>query len=701
MKHWSIGVGVVGAAMGMLVHADDTAQQDQQTLDAVNVWATEVRASSVNLDDEAIATKQADHISDLLRVIPGVDVGGAHSLNQRITIRSMDDKDLRITIDGANQNTYMYHHMGNLQINANILKSVDIDVGNNSVVNGGLGGVVRFETKEAKELLKPGQTLGGHVQYTFADNASNSYSVTGFGQLADQVDFLAYYNLIERDNFEVGGGKIKDADGDTVAGTDGTVRGLEGDLDDALLKFGWDISPGQRASISYEAYRDEGDYSYRPDMGLATDLAIVNSTDSPLLFPTEFTRDTLTLNHSLLLGDHTEIKTALFQNTSEFWRDETGLSDSSNGRLRASAGIKRAEAENSGINVLAVSDIHAAVPHQLTYGIDAIQYKTDYREDMVSGSQLTNGEEAASGALFVQDRISVGGGIALIPGIRYEHYDIESTVVEDSYEEVMGAFAAEWQVSHNVLMRASSTQLFKGPELGEAYQRAGANDERNDAIKAETGINNEFAIGFEDSVMGMERFTAGVTLFNTRINDYIYDYAETDVFYGKDNVGTLEIDGYEAYAGVDHGNLSVLLTYASAESELNAFSEYAYLDGTRIDREQGDSISLLADYRVPALDLSFHWDVLMVDDVEDAPDLDGASVNREKEGFTVHNVSARWTPRAVDGLALTLGVDNLFDEYYASQSSRTGVSFHPVFGELYLTDYEPGRNVKATVAYQF
>jgi len=50
---------------------------------------------------------------------------------------------------------------------------------------------------------------------------------------------------------------------------------------------------------------------------------------------------------------------------------------------------------------------------------------------------------------------------------------------------------------------------------------------------------------------------------------------------------------------------------------------------------------------------------------------------------------------------LTLGVDNLFDEYYASQSSRTGVSFHPVFGELYLTDYEPGRNVKATIAYQF
>ena len=93
--------------------------------------------SSIYLNGDAIANKQADHISDLLRTIPGVDVGGAHSLNQRITIRSMDDKDLDISIDGAKQNSYMYHHMGNLQIHADILKSVDLEIGSNSVINGG------------------------------------------------------------------------------------------------------------------------------------------------------------------------------------------------------------------------------------------------------------------------------------------------------------------------------------------------------------------------------------------------------------------------------------------------------------------------------------------------------------------------------------------------------------------------------------
>ncbi|MCZ8499894.1 hypothetical protein O9929_26515 [Vibrio lentus] len=39
-----------------------------------------------------MSLKQADHMSDLLREIPGVDVGGTHSVNQRITIRGLSLK---------------------------------------------------------------------------------------------------------------------------------------------------------------------------------------------------------------------------------------------------------------------------------------------------------------------------------------------------------------------------------------------------------------------------------------------------------------------------------------------------------------------------------------------------------------------------------------------------------------------------------
>lgn len=297
-------------------------QAENDLIEEINVWGTQVIASSVKMDVESIELKQADHISDLLRGIPGVDVGGAHSLNQRISIRSMDDKDLRITIDGANQNTYMYHHMGNLQIHADILQSVDIKVGNNSVVDGGLGGTVRFKTKDAKDLLAAGQDFGGRVQASYANNASMGAAVTGYGQLSESVDALVYYNTINRDNYTVGGGKILDADGVEVGNTDGEVRGLEGTLTDLLVKFGWDLSENQRFKIGYEAYKDKGDYSYRPDMGLATDWAISESLGLPLTFDTEFTRDTITLNYDVTLGD-SEVSVAAFTNESKLWRDES------------------------------------------------------------------------------------------------------------------------------------------------------------------------------------------------------------------------------------------------------------------------------------------------------------------------------------------------------------------------------------------
>jgi hemoglobin/transferrin/lactoferrin receptor protein len=138
-----------------------------------------------------------------------------------------------------------------------------------------------------------------------------------------------------------------------------------------------------------------------------------------------------------------------------------------------------------------------------------------------------------------------------------------------------------------------------------------------------------------------------------------------------------------------------------SESDLDAANDYADLDGARIDREQGDTFSLLLNYAIPGWGLSFHWDSLWVDDLGPGEDLDGPTLDNAKDGYDVHNISARWASRGFEGLSVIVGVDNVFDEYYASQSSRTGVSAHPRFGELYLTDYEPGRNIKATLAYQF
>ncbi|WP_049721423.1 TonB-dependent receptor domain-containing protein [Gilvimarinus polysaccharolyticus] len=668
--------------------AVDTSDEIEQVV----VWGTEVKASSVYMDTTDITMRQADHVSDLLRTIPGVDVGGAHSMNQRITIRSMDDKDLRISIDGANQNTYMYHHMGNLQIHADILKSVDIDVGTNSVINGGLGGAVRFETKEAKDMLAAGESFGARLQGTASDNSGHNYSIAAFAQLSNSVDLLAYYNHVERENYEVGGGKILISDGSELAGTDGTVRGLEGEVNDALIKAGFDITPNQRLEVGYESYKDEGNYSYRPDMGLATDTAITNSLGVPLLWPTEFTRDTLTVNYDLIIGSHTEIKAALFQNESNLWRDETGYAE--NPDYTTWAAVVDGEAKNTGFNVIAETLLGDKITHTLTYGLDVIKYETDYQASYLEGGIDAAGEDATNSAIFLQDRIELGM-FAIIPGVRFDEYDVNSAVVDKSYDDVTTSLAAEFQPINTLVFKASTTELFKGPELSEVFTGAGLFETANPDLKAETGNNTELAFAYGDAILGADRFSVGATMFRTNIDGYTYQYAGPSL----DNVGDMEIEGVEAYIGYDIGGLRALVTYSDAESELDAYEQYSQFDGARIDRQQGDTWSVNLDYSFSNVDLALHYDVQMVGDVAAGPDLDGASLENSKDSFTIHNVSLQWQP--LQRLQFTAGIDNVFDEFYASQSSRTGTSFHPRFGELYLTDYEPGRNIKATVAYQF
>lgn len=147
---------VVSLALSSHAFAEQGSEADEQMI----VWGTQVSSSSEYLGDQDISLRQADHMSDLLRSIPGVDVGGTHSVNQRINIRGLGETDLDIRLDGASQHANMFHHIGNLTLNPDILKSVDIQVGNNSVTQSGLGGAVYFETKNALDLLTYGERFG-------------------------------------------------------------------------------------------------------------------------------------------------------------------------------------------------------------------------------------------------------------------------------------------------------------------------------------------------------------------------------------------------------------------------------------------------------------------------------------------------------------------------------------------------------------
>ena len=183
---------------------------ESTTLDVVEVSTTDVQvvSSSVNVGQSAIETKQADHLSDLFRDIPGVDVGGSHSMNNKIIIRGVKDENLAITIDGAKQpNVDLFHHLGTLKINPDNLKKVNIEVGANSVIHGELGGAVEFETKDGKDFLEKGQNFGGMISTTYNSNASIGGALSLYGKPSENSDFFLYYHYTDNDNWESGEGK--------------------------------------------------------------------------------------------------------------------------------------------------------------------------------------------------------------------------------------------------------------------------------------------------------------------------------------------------------------------------------------------------------------------------------------------------------------------------------------------------------------
>ncbi len=86
------------------------------------------------------------------------------------------------------------------------------------------------------------------------------------------------------------------------------------------------------------------------------------------------------------------------------------------------------------------------------------------------------------------------------------------------------------------------------------------------------------------------------------------------------------------------------LTYSSSNSENKQ-------TGQALRYEVGDSMSLSLGYQLVDYDLSFNWTSLITFDLKPNTDQDTA-----KEGYNVHNISARWMPMNVENLTVTAGI---------------------------------------------
>ncbi|WP_413693666.1 TonB-dependent receptor domain-containing protein [Psychromonas sp. KJ10-2] len=649
---------MISSVLSASAFAADAETPAATTYDAVEVWGTQIN-NETSLLTQDIESKQADHISGLLRDQAGVDVGGSHSLNQSINIRGVTETDLNITIDGADQSNNVFHHVGNLLINPDILQSVDLQVGTNSIINGGLSGGVAFETKDADDLLRDGETVGARVYGGYADNDYYSYSGTVYSRINEHVDFLAYYNAIERNNSEDGDGNVK--------------LGQEGTMQNILLKAGFNFTDTHRLELSYDYYDDSGDYTLRSNLGADYD-------PTGVIYDIAYTRETFTLNHEIELSN-TQVNSTLYSNTMTYNPDYGEGSTNQEGITH-----------NIGFKVLAETDVAAnSAPYTLRYGIEGQKQNAERTTD---GVRAGNKEYVDSVAVYIENEIALTDKLLVTPGVRYDVYTMDANSSDDTFKEVSFALAAEYMINDEWTTRASATELFQGPVLPGSFLSTVHDD--NPDLKAETGINYEVGLSYETiDFVGMDEFGFSVTLFETQIDDYIDNSITGKV--GIENLGDVQIRGVESSVNLRKGLFTSRLTYAHSDSEYTDVNEsanasYVKTVGQALDNEVGDSFSLNLGYTFPSINVNVSWTSMVTLDLHK-----DVSEDTSKAGYDVHDFSVQWRLAQVRDLTLTAGIDNIFNEQYASHASH----YSSLDSDSNTTDYEDGRKIKVSASYQF
>lgn len=683
-----LSVGVAAVLWTQAASAATADDMPNTTLQTITVTAnSSVRDSlqedSVYIDDYTPAA-QASHLSDFLDVVPGVDVGGTSSVNQRIRVRGLDDTNLKVTIDGARQEGALFYHMGDVTIDPDLLKQAEVSVGNNSVTlgNDAIGGAVAFETVDAADLLKPGQTVGAKIHAGYGSNNDELLtSATVYGVPTENIDLLAYYGKRDANAGEDGNGRkiqTEDSEGENI-----------------LLKVGAYVGQDHHVGASFSRTENKGLFPLRPDFPAGG--------WNPIL-PQEVKRDTYALDHTYNPANQlVDIDTNVYQTSTQILRNSDG-----------EPGFEfDAEVKTTGGKVQNTSIVDSSIidgikgTHKLIAGVEHYKKESEMSRDFADAST----DEATNTSVYLEDQWQIGK-LSLTPGVRYDRYESPEFVsAGKTYDNVVGALAASYEIAPRTQLFASYTQLFNGPDLSQTiFNTDGAGTYVNDDLKAEEGDNAE--IGIATTLRGLTTANDSLKLsgkyFETNIENYIEFVraggSRTGLNCTTGQLGTsaapelcqgvinndedFKIKGVELSADYRVDNFNMGLSYARARSK-GEDTGYNIASVSGSGSESGDKYMVNLGY-APTDTTELGWRSTYVASV--TPDTAGD--DNEKPNYDVHDIFMSYTPTQVEGLKATLGVYNIFDETYASHASRNSIDDD-------YTDFEMGRNIKTSLTYQF
>ncbi len=656
------------------VSAEET--DDASTLDAVTVYATRSAQSTFTVpgmvstvDPEAPGTALSSDIDDLLKLVPGVDVvNGPRRNGQTVSIRGFDAEAIITLIDGRRQN-FEAAHDGRFFLDPALLKKVEIVKGAASSIygGGGIGGVIAFETKDASDILNPGESFGTTTSAGYrSGNNELSSTITSYGR-AENIDVLGSISFRSSDDIRVGGG-------DELATEDNLIS--------TLLKAGVTAADWHTVKLQYQGSNNEGQ---EPNNGAGS-----ISTSNPLL-------DKKVSDHQLSAryiyenpdNDWLNLKLHAYVNNTDV--EEEDISGSNLGRVQVR------ELTTLGFTADNQSKFEYSGAHSQT-----ISYGIEIYQDTQNGTSTATGDgtrpgvpnaQAISMGAYIQDEISFETGVGkflIIPAARFDNYRSEDETGNSQNESAISPkLALSYNPTENLVFFGSLAQAFRAPNMTELYPSGlhfpggGPVPDNffvsNPDLKPETVTTLEIGTGikFDGLVSDNDKLQLKGAIHMSRGKDFITQ--EVDVFGGttdNSNIDNAKLWGWEVEAGYSIQAVTAKFGASYVEAENGDTGEYL---SNNVPLTFTSDIS----YVMSDLSSTVGWRTKLVDANDKVGSGDVASA-----GYGLHDLYYRYAPSdgTFQNVTLDFGIENIFDKRYVKRFAALP---------------EEGRNFAARVSYKW
>ncbi|MBY8977987.1 TonB-dependent receptor [Rhodobacteraceae bacterium NNCM2] len=635
----------VGASV---IAAGSALSQEMIVLDKIRVESEAAQDTLGNMviTEEEIELRNPSTLKDVFDGESEISSSGGASIAQKVFVHGIEESLLSVTIDGARQNKSAFHHTGNVLLDPALLKAVNVSSGLSPADSGpgALAGLLAYETLDARDMLEPGQVIGGRATGSYQTNGEEFRGVgTVFGG-AEGFEFLLNTTRSVGNDYE-------DGSNDTVPGT-GT------DLWAGAAKFAYTTETGHRFEVEGSYTRDQGERAMQLGPGglyyARPDFAAVVGRESVYLDALS-ERTSVTFNY-------------VDENPDEFLAPTAQLSYNEQ-HVEAGGAI----GTNTSISGKLQNDFQL-FSGVLSAGVDF------FRDTAESGSPLRTGdpdETLSNVGLYAQMRQDVTDRVSLSYGARVDGQWFKlADGTAHSAAGVSANAAADVVIIEDLTLNAGVSTVWGGLELSEASLINLAEDWEYGEVDPSRSYNARIGPRYQ-----IGPFTASAAYFFTQIEniDDTLSAARTDADLRSQGVdASLRFDSDTMFAQVNY-------TYADVTLSGETIPTTAYYYG----RPVGNVFGLSAGWEpIEGATLGGTANfALGYNNIDDA--------GTDLDGYAVINLFASYQPPEFDYIELRFDVRNLLDQTYSLRTSD-GVG-----SENIVALNEPGRSFMFTANVQF